>query len=156
VPQLLLGTATRSGYSIEKLLNYPYNPVQLAWSRLLRSRINGTDPTGWQGRRLGADAKNITFGEGDDVVVLVAEAAVAAPETAADDVASGVLPPPLRVPPRHNRRLAPARRSGLPVKGPRAVLLSRRRAPAAAVVAARRGRTLHPGWTDCFCLTVGS
>lgn len=85
------------------------------------------------------DAKNITFGEWHDVVVLVAEAAVAAPEAAADDVACGVLPPPLRVPTRQHRRFPPARRPGLLVERPRAVLLFRSRAPAAAVVAARRG-----------------
>lgn len=91
----------------------------------------------------GFDAKNITFGEWHDVVVLVAEAAVAAPEAVADDVACGILPPPLRVPPRQHRRLPPARRPGILVEGPRAVLLFRSRAPAAAVVPARSGRALH-------------
>jgi len=85
-----------------------------------------------------------SFGEGDDVVVLVAEAAVAAPESAADDVAGGILPPAFRVPPRHHRRLPPARQPGLFIEGPRAHL----RAPAAAAPPAvvprtGRGRALH-------------
>ena len=82
------------------------------------------------------------------MVVLVAEAAVAAPEAAAHDVAGGVLPPPLRVPAHHHRRLPPARRPGLLVEGPRPLLLPRRRAPAAGPlaieVAAGRGGSHSP------------
>ncbi|EXC47043.1 hypothetical protein L484_000196 [Morus notabilis] len=43
------------------------------------------------------EEKEKTFGEGNDVVVLEAEAALAVAEAPADDVAGGVLPPPLRV-----------------------------------------------------------
>lgn len=90
-----------------------------------------------------------TFGERDDVVVLVAEASVAAPETAADHVAHGVLPPAFRVPSRQHRCLTPTRRPGLLVEGPRALLPCRRsrRSPAtplAVVLPTGRGRATHP------------
>lgn len=74
----------------------------------------------------------LTFGEGNDVIVFIAEAAVAAPEAATHYVASGVLPPPLWVSPCQHRRLPPARSPGLLVKGPWPLLLLRFRAHSAA------------------------
>jgi hypothetical protein len=74
---------------------------------------------------------------------------VAAPETAADHVAHGVLPPAFRVPSRQHRCLTPTRRPGLLVEGPRALLPCRRsrRSPAtplAVVLPTGRGRATHP------------
>ena len=119
-------------------------------------RSNGFSPFWVLG---GLEQEQETFREGDDVVVLVAEAPVAAPESAADDVAGGVLPPAFRVPPRHHSRLLPARRSGLFIEGPRAHL----RAPAAAAPPAvvprtGRGRALHsdPVLSSCCCHSFGA
>jgi hypothetical protein len=82
------------------------------------------------------------------VVVLVAETSVAAPEAAADHVAHGVQPPAFRVPPRQHRCLTPARRPGLLVEGPRALLLCRLSwrspaAPLAVILPTGRGRATH-------------
>lgn len=103
---------------------------------------------GGEGRR-GEGREGQTSGERDDVVVLVAEASVAAPEAAADHVAHGVQPPAFRVPPRQHRCLTPARRPGLLVEGPRALLLCRRSrrspaAPLAVILPTGRGRPTHP------------
>ena len=49
-----------------------------------------------------------TFGEGDNVVVLKAEAALAVAEALADDVTSGVLAPPLWVSSWDNLCVCPA------------------------------------------------
>ncbi|KAM1998041.1 hypothetical protein ACFX15_030796 [Malus domestica] len=49
-----------------------------------------------------------TFGEGNDVIVLEAEAALSVAEALTDDVASGVSPPPLRVSTRHHIHVCPA------------------------------------------------
>lgn len=64
-----------------------------------------------------------TFGEGDDVVVLVAEAAVAAPEALADDIAGGVAAPPVGVAAGNHVGALPAERPGLGVEGTGAALL---------------------------------
>lgn len=78
------------------------------------------------------------------MVILVAEAAVAAPEAAADDVADGVLPPALWVPPRYHSRLPPARGPSLFIEGPRALLRApAAAAPLAAVLPTGRGRANH-------------
>ena len=51
--------------------------------------------------------KNGTFGKGNDVIVLVAEAADAVEETFADNVTGGVFAPPLRVTAGDGISLAP-------------------------------------------------
>jgi hypothetical protein len=62
------------------------------------------------------DGKKLTFGEWDDVVVFIAEAAVAAPEAATHYVTGRVQPPALGVSPCQHRRLSPARGTSLLVK----------------------------------------
>ena len=68
-------------------------------------------------------SKSWTFREGDDVVVLVAEAAVAVPEALADDVAGGVPAPPLGVAAGGYVGLRPALGLGLGVEKSRPILV---------------------------------
>lgn len=78
-----------------------------------------------------------TFGEGNYMVILEAETALAVAEPLADDVSRRVLAPPLRVPPRYDIGLRPTLALRLGVEEPRPLL--------SAIVAAARtaGRGLR-------------
>lgn len=95
-----------------------------------RSRYEATE-----GRDNGGGG-DLTFGERDDVVVLIAETAMAVPEALADDVTRGILAPPLGVAAAHHICLLPALSLGLGIEesGPLFLLLI-------LVPGPRRGRT---------------
>ena len=85
--------------------------------------------------------KNGTFGEGNDVVVLVAEATEAVEETLADNVSGSVFAPPLWVTAGNDTSLRPTHALRLCVEESRPVLA----AVAVAVATARTmGRGAHP------------